>query len=138
VVEEMGLDRARMSLPAFVAFGGYLVASRINRSAVVGELPVGIQVGPSGHGLMTCADFVAALAHPGAIYLLFTTGFGFCLKELTDPRHIGIAIVGVGARGRPDRPASGRPGSVSDGNENLASAFAVLIAAVHAADLGRR
>jgi hypothetical protein len=127
-----------MSLPAFVALGGYLEASRINRSAVVGKLPAGILVGPSGLGPMTCADFVAALAHPGATCLLCKTGFGFCLKELTDPRHIGNAIVGVGARGRPDRPALGRTRSMSDGNENLASAFVVLICPVLAAHLDRR
>ena len=85
----------QMSLLLFVALAGYLVASRINQSAVVGEILVGILVGPSVLGLITYTDFVAALAHLGAIFLLFTIGFEFCLADLTNPRYLGIAIVGV-------------------------------------------
>ena len=85
----------QMSLLLFVSLAGYLVASRINQSAVVGEILVGILVGPSVLGLITYTDFVAALAHLGAIFLLFTIGFEFCLADLTNPRFFGIAIVGV-------------------------------------------
>jgi Kef-type K+ transport system membrane component KefB len=84
-----------MSLLLFVALAGYLVASRINQSAVVGEILVGILVGPSVLGLITYTDFVEALAHLGAIFLLFTIGFEFCLADLTNPRYLGIAAVGV-------------------------------------------
>ncbi|MEN6517725.1 MAG: cation:proton antiporter [Methanospirillum sp.] len=85
----------QMSLLLFVALAGYLVASRINQSAVVGEILVGILVGPSVLGLITYTDFVQALAQLGAIFLLFTIGFEFCLADLTDPRYFGIAAVGV-------------------------------------------
>lgn len=85
----------QMSLLLFVALAGYLVASRIHQSAVVGEILVGILVGPSVLGLITYTDFVSSLAHLGAIFLLFTIGFEFCLADLTNPRYLGIAIVGV-------------------------------------------
>lgn len=85
----------QMSLLLFVALAGYLVASRIHQSAVVGEILVGILVGPSVLGLITYTDFVSSLAHLGAIFLLFTIGFEFCLADLTNSRYLGIAIVGV-------------------------------------------
>ncbi|HIH03383.1 MAG TPA: cation:proton antiporter, partial [Methanoregulaceae archaeon] len=69
----------QMSLLLFVALAGYLVASRINQSAVIGEILVGILVGPSVLGLITYTDFVGSLAQLGAIFLLFTIGFEFCL-----------------------------------------------------------
>jgi len=37
----------QMSLLLFVALGGYLIASRINQSAVIGLILVGLLVGPS-------------------------------------------------------------------------------------------
>ncbi len=85
----------QMSLLLFVALAGYLIASRINQSAVVGEILVGIVVGPSVLGLITYTDFVQSLAHLGAIFLLFTIGFEFCIRDLTDPRYLAIAALGV-------------------------------------------
>jgi Kef-type K+ transport system membrane component KefB len=90
-----GTIEFQMSLLLFVALAGYLVASRINQSAVVGEILVGVLVGPSGLGLVTYTDFVESLAHLGAIFLLFTIGFEFCLRDLTDPRYFAIAGAGV-------------------------------------------
>jgi Kef-type K+ transport system membrane component KefB len=96
VVEEiLSSIEFQMSLLLFVALAGYLVASRIHQSAVVGEILVGILVGPSVLGLITYTDFVSSLAHLGAIFLLFTIGFEFCLADLTNSRYLGIAIVGV-------------------------------------------
>jgi Kef-type K+ transport system membrane component KefB len=43
----------QMSLLLFVALGGYLIASRINQSAVIGLILVGLLVGPSFLGLIT-------------------------------------------------------------------------------------
>ncbi|HOT93724.1 MAG TPA: cation:proton antiporter [Methanoregulaceae archaeon] len=84
-----------MSLLLFVALAGYLIASRINQSAVIGEILVGILVGPSVLGLITYTEFVQSLAHLGAIFLLFVIGFEFSLRDITNPRYIVIAIVGV-------------------------------------------
>ncbi len=91
----LGSIEFQMSLLLFVAIAGYLIASRINQSAVIGEILVGILVGPSVLGLITYTDFVQSLAHLGAIFLLFVIGFEFCLRDLTDPRYLGIAFIGV-------------------------------------------
>ncbi|KAF5060049.1 Na(+)/H(+)-K(+) antiporter GerN [anaerobic digester metagenome] len=85
----------QMSLLLFVAIAGYLIASRINQSAVIGEILVGILVGPSVLGLITYTDFVQSLAHLGAIFLLFVIGFEFSLRDLTDIRYMVIALIGV-------------------------------------------
>ncbi|MCK9579942.1 MAG: cation:proton antiporter [Methanoregula sp.] len=85
----------QMSLLLFVALGGYLVASRINQSAVIGLILVGLLVGPSVLGWITYTDFVAALAHLGAVILLFVIGFEFNMKDIIHPRNFAIALVGV-------------------------------------------
>jgi len=85
----------QMSLLLFVALGGYLVASRINQSAVIGLILVGLVVGPSVLGLITYTDFVRSLAHLGAVILLFVIGFEFNMKDIIHPRNFAIAAVGV-------------------------------------------
>ena len=85
----------QMSLLLFVALGGYLIASRINQSAVIGLILVGIVVGPSVLGWITYTDFVAALAHLGAVVLLFVIGLEFNLKDILSVRNGIIAGVGV-------------------------------------------
>jgi Kef-type K+ transport system membrane component KefB len=85
----------QMSLLLFVALAGYLVASRINQSAVIGLILVGIVVGPSVLGWITYTDFVQALAHLGAVILLFVIGFEFNMKDIVQPRNFAIALVGV-------------------------------------------
>jgi Kef-type K+ transport system membrane component KefB len=84
-----------MSLLLFVALAGYLIAYRINQSAVVGIILAGIIVGPSLLGLITYTDFVSSLAHLGAVVLLFTIGLEFEVKEITKIRYFLIALVGV-------------------------------------------
>lgn len=85
----------QMSLLLFVALTGYLVASRINQSAVVGEILVGLLVGQSFLGLITYTDFVRSLAALGAVILLFVIGLEFDLKDLIDRRYIVIGLFGV-------------------------------------------
>lgn len=85
----------QMSLLLFVALGGYLIASRINQSAVIGLILVGILVGPSVLGWITYTDFIKSLAHLGAVILLFVIGFEFNLQEIMQPRNFAIALVGV-------------------------------------------
>ena len=85
----------QMSLLLFVALGGYLIASRINQSAVIGLILVGIVVGPSVLGWITYTDFVAGLAHLGAVVLLFVIGLEFNLKDILSARNGIIAAVGV-------------------------------------------
>jgi len=85
----------QMSLLLFVALGGYLIASRINQSAVIGLILVGLLVGPSVLGLITYTDFVRSIAHLGAVILLFVIGFEFNMKDIVQPRNFAIALIGV-------------------------------------------
>lgn len=85
----------QMSLLLFVALGGYLIASRINQSAVIGLILVGLLVGPSVLGWITYTDFVRSLAHLGAVILLFVIGFEFDINEIVNPRNFVIALIGV-------------------------------------------
>lgn len=85
----------QMSLLLFVALAGYLIASNINQSAVVGIILAGIAVGPSWLGLVTYTDFVSSLAHLGAVVLLFTVGLHFKLKEITNFKNFLIALMGI-------------------------------------------
>jgi len=84
-----------MSLLMFVALAGYLIAYRINQSAVVGIILAGIAVGPSLLGLVTYTDFVSTLAHLGAVVLLFTIGLEFSIKDIARIRYFAIALFGV-------------------------------------------
>ncbi|QXO95047.1 cation:proton antiporter [Methanospirillum purgamenti] len=85
----------QMSLLLFVALAGYLLASRINQSAVIGEILVGLIVGPSILGLVTYTDFVSSIAHLGAIILLFVIGFEFNIREIFNVKYSIIAGFGV-------------------------------------------
>ncbi len=85
----------QMSLLLFVALAGYLIAYRINQSAVVGIILAGIVVGPSWLGLVTYTDFVSSLAHLGAVVLLFTIGLEFKLQEISKPWYFLIALLGI-------------------------------------------
>ena len=85
----------QMSLLLFVSLAGYLVASRINQSAVIGLILVGIVVGPSVFGLITYTDFVAGLANLGAVILLFVIGLEFKVQDIVGIRNGVIAAVGV-------------------------------------------
>jgi Kef-type K+ transport system membrane component KefB len=84
-----------MSLLMFVALAGYLIAYRINQSAVVGIILAGILVGPSWLGLVTYTDFVSTLAHLGAVVLLFTIGLEFNIRDILKIRYFFIALVGI-------------------------------------------
>ena len=77
------------------ALAGYLIASRINQSAVVGLILVGILVGPSLLNLITYTDFVSSLARLGAVILLFVIGLEFKLQDIMVPRNGVIALIGV-------------------------------------------
>ena len=85
----------QMSLLLFVALAGYLIASRINQSAVIGEILVGLIIGPSLLGLITYTDFVKSVAQLGAVILLFVVGLEFKLKDIFNFKYSIIALVGV-------------------------------------------
>ncbi len=85
----------QMSLLLFVALAGYLLAVRINQSAVIGQILVGLLIGPSFLGLITTTDFVKSVAQLGAIILLFVIGLEFKLKDVFRFRYGLIAAAGV-------------------------------------------
>ena len=93
--EILGLIEFQMSLLLFVALAGYLLASRINQSAVIGEILVGLVVGPSVLGLITYTDFVRSIAHLGAVILLFVVGLEFRLEDVAKPKNLLVAVGGV-------------------------------------------
>ena len=77
----------QMSLLMFIALAGYLIAYRINQSAVVGIILAGIIVGPSLLGLVTYTDFVSSLGHLGAVVLLFTIGLHFEIQDIANVKY---------------------------------------------------
>jgi len=85
----------QISMLLFFALLGYLIALRINQSAVVGVILIGILVGPSFFGFINYTEFVEALAHIGAIILLFAIGLEFKLREVYTKKYTFIAIGGV-------------------------------------------
>ena len=93
--ELMSTIEFQMSLLLFVALGGYLLATRIHQSAVIGEILVGLLVGPSILGLITYTDFIDGLAGLGSIILLFVIGFEFEVRDIANWKYAVIALVGV-------------------------------------------
>lgn len=85
----------QMSLLLFVALSGYVLASFISQPAVVGEILVGIVIGPSVLAWITYTDFVSSLAKLGAVILLFVVGLEFKLKDIGKIRYMWIALFGV-------------------------------------------
>lgn len=84
-----------MSFLLFIALAGYLLASRVNQSVVIGEILVGLIVGPSVLGIITYTGFVSSIAHLGAVVLLFVVGLEFRLEDIAKPRYALIAASGV-------------------------------------------
>lgn len=85
----------QMTLLLFFALAGYLLASKINQSAVVGEILLGLVVGPSVLGLITYTEFVQAIAALGAVILMFVIGFEFNLEDLTNAKYGIIGLIGI-------------------------------------------
>jgi len=85
----------QMSLLLFVSLLGYIIASRINQSIVVGEIIVGLIIGPSLLGWITYTDFVESIAHLGAVILLFVVGLQFNFSSIYKPKYFVIALAGI-------------------------------------------
>jgi Kef-type K+ transport system membrane component KefB len=83
------------SLLLLVALGGYLIAAITNQSAVVGQIVLGIIIGPSLFGLITYSGFVSNLAYLGAVILLFVVGLEFKLNDILRVKNGCIALLGV-------------------------------------------
>ncbi len=85
----------QMSLLLFTALGGYLLSSWIRQPGVVGQIILGLIIGPSVLGWVTYTDFVSNVATLGAVILLFVTGLEFKPREIISMRYAVIALLGV-------------------------------------------
>jgi len=85
----------QISLLLFCAMAGYLLASYIRQPSVVGQILLGIIIGPSVLGLVSYTTLVSNLAHIGAIVLLFVVGLEFRLKDILQWRYMVIGFFGV-------------------------------------------
>jgi len=85
----------QLSLLLFVALAGYIIASKINQSAIVWEILVGIAIGPSLLGLITYTESVQSFAQLGAVVLLFVVGLEFKIKDIFNVKYGIIALIGV-------------------------------------------
>jgi Kef-type K+ transport system membrane component KefB len=92
----VAVDVAReLAVLLSVAFVGYLLAAFTRQSVVIGEILVGLAVGPSLLGLIQPGDFVEGLALMGAIVLLFVVGLQHEFHEIFRGRYALIALAGV-------------------------------------------
>lgn len=85
----------QMSLMLLTALGGYFLASWLRQPAVVGQILIGMLIGPSLLGWVSYTEFVKSLAALGAVVLLFTIGLEFQVKEIARLRYVMIATAGV-------------------------------------------
>jgi Kef-type K+ transport system membrane component KefB len=85
----------QISLLLFVALAGYLIASKINQSAIIWEILIGVFIGPSVLGIMTYTSVIQSLAQLGAIFLLFVVGLEFKIQEIFNIKYGIIALIGV-------------------------------------------
>ncbi len=85
----------QISLLLFVSLLGYLIAQRIGQSIVIGEILVGIVIGPSLLGWITYTSFIQSTATMGAIFLLFVVGLQTKFKEIYTLKAGVIALIGV-------------------------------------------
>ncbi|MBI5229080.1 cation:proton antiporter [Candidatus Micrarchaeota archaeon] len=85
----------QMSLLLFVSLLGYVIATRFGQSIVIGEILVGLLIGPSFLGVITYTEFIRVLAQFGAIFLLFVVGLECKFKEIYTLKSFAIASFGV-------------------------------------------
>lgn len=95
----------QMSILLSVAFVGYLVAAYTRQSVVIGEILVGLLVGPSVLGVIVIRDaagaltstggFIQGLGLMGALVLLFVVGLEHRFADIFRGRYALIAAAGV-------------------------------------------
>ncbi len=84
-----------MSILLFAAMLGYVLAVRIGQPAVVGEILLGLLIGPSFFNLIHFDDLVRIAAEFGAIVLLFAIGLECKFNEIYTKKNFLIAFFGI-------------------------------------------
>jgi len=85
----------QMSILLLVSLGGYLVAARLRQPAIVGQMIIGIALGPSWLGWVSYTEFIRDLASMGAVVLLFVIGLEFQIRDIARMKNLLIAASGV-------------------------------------------
>jgi len=85
----------QISLVLLFSLAGYLLSSRINQSAVIGIIIIGIIIGPSFLSVVEYSDSIEMLAHLGAIMLLFAIGLEFRIRDIYQLKYVFIALAGI-------------------------------------------
>lgn len=85
----------QMSLLLCAALAGHLLAIGLRQPAVVGEILMGLVLGPSLLGWITYTEFVSGIAQLGAIVLVFVVGLEFKLRDILKLENVIIALFGV-------------------------------------------
>lgn len=91
----MATIELQISLVLLFALAGYLLSSRINQSAVVGVIIVGIAIGPSLFHVIEYSVAIKMLAHLGAIMLLFSIGLEFRIRDIYRMKYMLIGLIGI-------------------------------------------
>lgn len=86
----------QLAILLITAFIAYVIFTKLNQSVIIGEILLGILLGPSVLGFLTPeSTFVQYFAMLGAILLLFVIGFEFKIKDIYNLRYGIIATIGV-------------------------------------------
>jgi Kef-type K+ transport system membrane component KefB len=74
---------------------GIVIAKRFGQSAILGEIVIGVLIGPTVLGWVSYDEPVKVLAELGAIFMLFTVGLECNYREIYNVRNSIIAFFGV-------------------------------------------
>ena len=85
----------QVTILLFAALLGFVLAKRIGQSAILGEIIIGILIGPTVFNLVHYTEVVKILAELGAIFMLFTIGLECNYKEIYSFRNSFVAFFGV-------------------------------------------
>ena len=86
---------AEMAVFMLAIILGALFASKTKQSALVGQILIGIIIGPAILGIVTYNEFVKQIAEIGIILLLFLVGVECKFKEVYTPKNTFIALFGA-------------------------------------------
>ena len=75
---------------------GSILASKTQQSALVGQIILGIIIGPAVLGLVSYNEVVKALSELGIIFLIFLVGLECKFREVYTTKNLFVAISSAG------------------------------------------